>query len=319
MGIDHFDRLRRRSFDLRVPTILGVFFVLIGNALDASAAPLFFVGGPADGVYSVDPANPADGGTLLAAHGTGGLDGANGLSINSNGDLLVSSSNNGVIAQYDNQGNFTNLFSDDPSLVQPSRSVLGPQGNMFVTEGNLSGIVELSAKGKAIGSLNVPNVSGTPQQFITALALGPDSDLYVGVAGPQGGSVLRFNGQTGQYIDSFISSGTLQVPAGLSFGPFGFLYVSSYNLADAGGNAALQRFSGGSGKFLDTISTVQLDNMAFGPDGKLYGLADDKLYQLGVSSSNVAHRGRLSDLVVADGRVGQSNAVCAQHRPRPAY
>ena len=59
------------------------------------------------------------------------------------------------------------------------------------------------------------------------LAFGPDSNLYV----IGNNTVLRFDGQSGKFIDTFVKSGSggLALPTGITFGPDSNLYVSSGN------------------------------------------------------------------------------------------
>ena len=199
-----------------------------------------------------------------------------GLSIEANGNLLVSSFYNNVIPRFDNQGNLLNLFSDDNALVHPGQSVVGPNGDLFVINRGATSIVQLNgSNGHLISTFSM--IVGDQPFVADQLTFGPDHNLYV-TSDNDGGSVLRFNGQTGQYIDTIASN--LGFPTGLSFGPFGFLYVSSRSLFDA----QIERFSGGTGKDLGAISHVSLDTMAFGPDGKLYGLGSGQLYQLGLNA-----------------------------------
>jgi streptogramin lyase len=58
------------------------------------------------------------------------------------------------------------------------------------------------------------------------LAYGPDGNLYVGSAGTN--SVLRYDGQTGAFLNVFASGGGLQSTHGITFGPDGDLYVAGW-------------------------------------------------------------------------------------------
>ncbi|MFN0012492.1 MAG: hypothetical protein ACKVS8_12710 [Phycisphaerales bacterium] len=104
-----------------------------------------------------------------------------------------------------------------------------------------------------------------------ASRVGPDGRLYVTSEGSD--AILRYNPNTGAFIDTFIApgSGGLTQPTGLDWGPDGNLYVASFN-----GNKVL-RYHAGTGAFLSTFVTAGLgslngaDNgMIFGPDGNLY-------------------------------------------------
>ena len=79
-----------------------------------------------------------------------------------------------------------------------------------------------------------------------------DGNLYVSVA--ETSSVRRYDGQTGAFLNVFVTagSGDLQVefPAGLAFGPDGDLYVVS-----SAGNQVL-RYDGVTGEFLNAFVTA---------------------------------------------------------------
>src|SRR5262249_56446327 len=82
----------------------------------------------------------------------------------------------------------------------------------------------------------------------------------------------RYNGQTGAFIDVFVSarSGGLDAPTGLVFGAGGDLYVNS-----RGANAVL-RYHRDTGEFVGTFVPAgsggldQPEVSVFGPDGNLY-------------------------------------------------
>jgi len=102
------------------------------------------------------------------------------------------------------------------------------------------------------------------------MVFGPDGNLYV--AGQNSKNVVRFNGQTGEFIDEFVTpgSGGLFLPIFLIFGPDGNLYVVN------SGNDSIVRFDGQSGAFIDVFVTAGSGGMsgasglAFGQDNHLY-------------------------------------------------
>ena len=90
--------------------------------------------------------------------------------------------------------------------------------------------------------------------------------MYVtGHKGKQG--VLRFDADTGEYIDHFASGHGLTSPTGLDFGPDGNLYVVDF-FSDR-----IYRFDGETGEFMDFFVSTNLhwgQDLKFGPDGNLY-------------------------------------------------
>jgi DNA-binding beta-propeller fold protein YncE len=84
-------------------------------------------------------------------------------------------------------------------------------------------------------------------------------------------NVERYDGTTGQLIDTFVTSGSggLEEPRGLAYGPDGNLYVSKGT--DPGG---VLRYDGTTGEFLDSFASAgglsAAHGLVFGPDGNLY-------------------------------------------------
>lgn len=86
-------------------------------------------------------------------------------------------------------------------------------------------------------------------------------------------SVLKFDADTGAPLGVFVpaGSGGLNGPTGLTFGPDGHLYVSSFTF-----NNSVLKFHGKSGRFLGVFvegSSGGLQgptDLRFGPDGNLY-------------------------------------------------
>jgi sugar lactone lactonase YvrE len=113
---------------------------------------------------------------------------------------------------------------------------------------------------------------------------GPDDNLYVGSGliaywpPLPPGSILRYNGATGAFIDAFVpnGSGGLGLPIAFVFGPDGNLYVC--NSKQEGEDPAdrvgeVLRFNGATGAFIDVFIPAEGEfwvGIAFGPDGNLY-------------------------------------------------
>ena len=101
------------------------------------------------------------------------------------------------------------------------------------------------------------------------LTFGPDENLYV--SSPTASSVVRLNGVTGEFIDTFIQpgSGGLVIPLILLF-QGDYLYVGDT------GAGAIRRYNAHTGAFVDnfipdvTHVAFDLQCFAFGPDNNLY-------------------------------------------------
>ena len=132
----------------------------------------------------------------------------------------------------------------------------------------------LAMLGAAVAGIGIPPA-----------AQGEGPDLLVASQGS--GSVLRYDGQSGAFIDAFVSagsgglaSGCFHGPSGMLFGPDGNLYVTS-----GGSSDSVLRYDGQTGEFIDQFVTSgsgglnQPAFLVFGPDGNLY-----------VSSGNAANR-----------------------------
>jgi hypothetical protein len=140
-----------------------------------------------------------------------------------------------------------------------------------------------NTRGDSVSSFNA--VSGAYLgDFITAgsgglkdpdtLLYGPDGNLYVSSASSNtSGQILRYDGQTGAFIDVFAQGNGLARPYGMAFGPDGNLYVASFR------SDQILRFNGQTGAFTDVFAqgngtaTGLLNGpngLHFGPDGALF-------------------------------------------------
>ncbi|ARV57269.1 hypothetical protein BZZ01_00295 [Nostocales cyanobacterium HT-58-2] len=92
------------------------------------------------------------------------------------------------------------------------------------------------------------------------------------VASRGSNSILRYNDQTGAFIDAFVpaGSGGLNGPSSLALGPDNNLYVTSYY------NSSVLRYDGESGAFIDVFipsgsgGLSSPESVAFGPDKNIY-------------------------------------------------
>jgi sugar lactone lactonase YvrE len=109
----------------------------------------------------------------------------------------------------------------------------------------------------------------TPIASPISMIYGPDGNLYL--ASTSTHSITRYQGQTGQFIDTFVASqsGGLSAAYDMTFGPDGNLYVAE-------GSKGILRYSGATGAFLGAWGTsgagqlTTAHGVTFAPDGKMY-------------------------------------------------
>lgn len=164
--------------------------------------------------------------------------------------LLISNSESNNIVVFDE---LTNTFVGDfttpgnGGLRAPDDLTFGPDGNLYVSVGGSnslslldptfpqdSAVLRFSPTGQFLGVAAAGNGLVRPY----GNAFGPDGNLYV--SSFRTNEILRFNGQTGEFIDVFASDnngglgtvGGLNGPNGLLFGPDGSLYVATEGTAN---------------------------------------------------------------------------------------
>jgi outer membrane protein assembly factor BamB len=174
----------------------------------------------------------------------------------------LSSANGGTIA--DGQGTGTIAASDQPITISISDATA----------------VEGSSALKILGRFVSDNSGGLTRPRTPVF--GPDGngdgiqDLYVASADTS--EVLRFNGATGAFLDTFVTanSGGLLSPSDLAFGPDGALYVSCAGnlpgIPPANGQGSILRYDGTTGAFLNVVASGLSAplGITFGTDGSLY-------------------------------------------------
>jgi sugar lactone lactonase YvrE len=156
-----------------------------------------------------------------------------------------------------------------PSDLKDAALVVGNLGF-----GPTDGVLRYDGKGNFIDNMAPVGVSGNI--LPCCIAFGPDENLYVSTV--LGGTVLRFNGVTGEFIDTFIpaGSGGLQLPLVLLFRG-GYLYVGDT------GAGAIRRYNASTGAYVDNFVPDNsqglgifgdVQHFAFGPDHNLYIAAE---------------------------------------------
>jgi sugar lactone lactonase YvrE len=155
---------------------------------------------------------------------------------------------------------------DVPQATPIIDLVRGPDGaTLYVSTFSDSTVIRVDlASGTPLGVF----ASGGGLSTAIGVTFGPDGNLYVGSRNTS--AVIRYDGSTGAFIDTFVPSGSggLTFTEAVLFGPDGNLYVTEIN-----GNRVL-RYNGTTGAFLGVFATdpslIGTRSMAFGPDGNLY-------------------------------------------------
>src|SRR5207244_4364703 len=125
--------------------------------------------------------------------------------------------------------------------------VFGPDGNLYI---KCPGIVmrfdgSTGAPLPAPGKMGAIFASSGLGQDGPPLVFGPDGNLYVGDFGSS--RIVRLNGATGEFMDTFVASGSggLTGTGAMLFGPDVNMYVCSEN------NSSVRRYDGTTGDFID--------------------------------------------------------------------
>lgn len=99
----------------------------------------------------------------------------------------------------------------------------------------------------------------------------PKGEAAVLVTSIRNNSILRYDDKTGEFIDTFIPSGSngLNSPSGMIIGPDGYLYVISIR------TDSVLRYDSRTGEFIDTFinndSEIEFaEDLLFGADGTFY-------------------------------------------------
>jgi WD40 repeat protein len=167
-------------------------------------------------------------GAFLGIFASGGLlDVPLGLTIGPDGNVYVLSSGNGKILVYDTAGTFVRTFAAGAELDRPVFGAFGPDGNLYVSnDGNNERVFRYDGTtGAFLGTFaSDREISG-----IFGLTFGPDGNLYV--SSYLNTEILRFDGTTGAFLGVFAFLSDI-VPLDLKFGPNGNLYVAGDSLVE---------------------------------------------------------------------------------------
>ena len=199
--------------------------------------------------------------------------------------LLVSGYNNDAVLRFDDTTFAPTGALGGLGAVPGAQSVhYGPDGDAYVCAEEMDQVLRFDGVTGAPKGVFVGDDPATPVDESggldapTAAVFGPDGNLYV--ASFSGDNVLRFDGQTGAFLDEFVGddpatpineTGGLNGPdAGMVFGPDGHLYVPSF------WSDRVLRYDGSTGELIDLFITFGSGGISrprmlrFHSDGRLY-------------------------------------------------
>ncbi len=160
---------------------------------------------------------------------------------------------------------FCSLFSEFDSESSPAGLVRGFDGWFYVADRTKNTVWRVDKSGKQVMPFILPGTGGLSEP--TDLTFGKDNQLYVASAGTN--AILRFDGFSGDWIETFIAEGSsgLERPRGLAFANDDLFVLN-------GVAPFLLVFNGQTGEFkqsiADTGNLVQPNDLTYGPDEMLY-------------------------------------------------
>lgn len=194
-------------------------------------------------------------------------------------ELLVVSAGSNSVLRFDPDGHYLGVFAADAGLAGPLGIAIGPDGKVYVsTESNGRATVRRYSSNGVFEheyyefSLTKP----------FGVALDAANNLYV--SSYLADEVVRWLA-SGAYDGTFASSGGMDGPAGISFGPDGRLYVACDMAgADPQSNGRVLRFAA-TGAF---NSEIVMDNPAVYPSHAVTDPAGDVYVLVTISKPNNA-------------------------------
>ena len=295
----------------RLTSLIGFIFGLMAFSLTAQAdAPheidSLYIGDAGDNTVKRFNAKTGEYLGNFVTLGSGGLDGPRGL-IFTQGQLFLANQNvdqdfAGEILRYrSDTGVFLSALvpcnpplgriCDPKAPFAPRGLIRGSGRTLYVADHDGGNVAQYDLDtGNWLGNLDTTGFSGP--FFPRGIVRGPDDLLYVSVTAlPAGdslaGYVLRFNAQTGKFVDVFTSNlvsasnpvsrcADLHRPEGLVFGPDNKLYITSFR-ANSEDTDKVLIVDGKTGECIDKIDLDQVGGqrafaqaLLFGPEKRLF-------------------------------------------------
>ncbi len=152
-------------------------------------------------------------------------------------------------------------------------------------------------------------VTGIPGNSFNPLTFGPDGNFYTSVGSGSGyGTIGRYNGNTGVFLDTFIKNDIVDHPLN---GIRDIVFRGDYvYVANAYSNEVL-RYNAITGAFVDVFVTagsggiIHPDGMIFGPDANNDGIAE--LYVTGWSSHNIVRYDGVTGQPISGSYIGSGS------------
>lgn len=174
-----------------------------------------------------------------------------------------STATGGVVHRYTHDGQFVaTIIAPGSNVINDiSDMVFGPNGDLFVAtydtalpSGDGGQVLRYTADGVFVGIAAANGAGDGTNAALSepmAITFGPDGNLYVANSDSGTEDVLRFNGTTGAFIDTFIPNGAtgLSDPKSIKFGPDGRFYATNE------GNDSVEVFNGTTGAYIGTFVT----------------------------------------------------------------
>ncbi|MBS1717619.1 MAG: NHL repeat-containing protein [Armatimonadetes bacterium] len=207
-------------------------------------------------------------GKFLGILDGGSLKGPLAMRVGPDGLLYVCSESNNTIQRFNLKTHqYVDTIVSGDTLKNPAGIAFDAKKNILVGNFENSSITKYKPTGEPIGTL-VESGSGQMKGPDVGLVVGPDRKLYV--PSFYGGAVLRFDANSGKFLDAFVpaENGGLTQPRTILFRDKK-VWITSDN-----GNKVLRYRPDGA--FIDTFVQPGLgglkgaSGMAFGDDGFLY-------------------------------------------------